>query len=392
MRGAETDRAPFRRSRAAVTATFAVHAVVTGTLGPWIPRLKANSGLDAAGLGLALTGFAAGLVLGTRLAGPALRLAGGRRVVRIGVPALAAALVVLPFVRGLPALAAALAGLGLASGVLDVAMNTEVVAVEQRFGRRVMSAVHGFWSVAMLAGAALASGGLAAGLSVGLHLPVVAALLVAASFPLLRWLPSPHEPRSEFATEPVTEDGRSRTGRVILLCLIGFAAFMTEGVAAEWSAVYLHEDVGADPGTAGLGVVAFSAGMAVSRFAGDRISVRVDPSTLVRVGEVVGGAALAAALIAGEAVLSIAALALLGVGVGPAVPLAFRAAGGLGLAAGRTALGVVLTASYVGSIIGPIAVGFTADRAGLRTAFAIPVIACVAVAMSAGAIRDRRRS
>ena len=63
----------FGRSRIAVTATFAAHALVAGSVGPWIPRLKAESTLDAAGLGLALTGYAVGLVLGTRLAGPALQ-------------------------------------------------------------------------------------------------------------------------------------------------------------------------------------------------------------------------------------------------------------------------------------------------------------------------------
>ncbi|MGH2591649.1 MAG: hypothetical protein ACRDGW_12740, partial [Actinomycetota bacterium] len=80
MRSTETIPAPFRRSRVAVTATFAAHAVVAGSLGPWIPRLKADSNLDAGGLGIALSGFAAGLVLGTRLAGPAVRRAGGRSV------------------------------------------------------------------------------------------------------------------------------------------------------------------------------------------------------------------------------------------------------------------------------------------------------------------------
>ena len=142
MSTASTTRS-FGRSRTAVTATFAAHALVAGSVGPWIPRLKAESSLDSAGLGLALTGYAVGLVLGTRLAGPALRWAGGRRVVRVGIPLFAVTLAALPFAEGLTALAGAFAALGIASGVLDVAMNTEVVAVEQRFDRRIMSMMHG---------------------------------------------------------------------------------------------------------------------------------------------------------------------------------------------------------------------------------------------------------
>jgi fucose permease len=380
----------FGRSRVAVTATFAAHALVAGSVGPWIPRLKADSNLDAAGLGLALTGYAVGLVLGTRVAGPALRLAGGRRVVRVGVPLFAAGLAVLPYAEGLSALAAAFAGLGLASGLLDVAMNTEVVVVEQRFDRRIMSMMHGMWSVAMLAGAALASAALAVGISIRVALPLVAAVLVASSFPFLAWLPAPHQLQSEFSAVPSIEDARSRTGRVLLLCLVGFGAFLTEGVAAEWSAVYLHESVGADLATAGLGVVAFSVGMTISRFTADRLSVRFDPTVLVRVGMTVAAVALVTAIAADEVIVALPALTVIGLFVGPAVPLAFRAAGSLVLGPGRTALGLVVTAGYVGAIIGPLAVGFTADHVGLRTAFAIPVATCLIAAVGASAIREER--
>ena len=383
---ADPIRAPFRRARIAVTTTFAVHAVVAGSLGPWIPRLKARSALDAAGLGIALTGFAGGLVVGTRLAGPAIRRFGGRTTVRVGVPLLALAFAVLPSVRGLPALFAAFAGLGLVSGVLDVAMNAQAVDVEQRYGRRVMSAMHGTWSVSMLGGAAMASVAVATGVDIAAYFLAIAVLLVAASFPLLRWLLSPHEVRDEVM--PVDIDADRRIRRVVLLSLIAFVAFMTEGIAAEWSAVYLNEGVGTSVATAGLGVVAFAAGMATSRFVIDRSLERFEASAVVRLGEAVGALALASALVLNVSAVSIAAFLLLGLGVGPAVPLAFRAAGRLGLDGRRSALGVVLTAGYVGSILGPIAVGFTADEVGYRAAFVIPVIACVIVVAVAGAVRE----
>ncbi len=381
----------FGRSRAAVTATFAAHALVAGSVGPWIPRLKAESDLDAAGLGIALTGYAVGLVLGTRLAGPALRWAGGRRVVRIGIPLFALALAALPYAEGLSVLVAAFAALGVASGLLDVAMNTEVVAVEQRFDRRIMSMMHGTWSVAMLAGAALASVALAVGMSIRVALPLVAALLVAGSFPLLRWLPAPHEAPSDLTQSPSTSDARPM-GRVLLLCLVGFGAFLTEGVAAEWSAVYLNESVGTGLATAGLGVVAFSVGMTISRFTADRLSIRFDPTVLVRVGTTVAAVALITAVVVNEVIVAMAALTLIGLFVGPAVPLAFRAAGSIVLGPGRTALGLVVTAGYVGSIVGPLAVGFTADQVGLRTAFAIPAATCLLAAIGASALREDRTS
>jgi fucose permease len=384
----ETGRV-MRRSRVAVAATFATHAIVAGTLGPWIPQLKTDNGLDAGGLGLALTGFAIGLVAGTRLAGPAMHRAGGRAAVRVGVPAQCAGLAILPLASGLPGLAAILFAFGLAGGLLDVAMNTEAVAVERRFGLRVMSAMHGTWSASVLAGAAIASVAVAAGVPIGVGLPTVAVVLAVASLPVLRWLPSPKPDPGRVAVAAGTPEG-SPVARTVLLCLVAASAFLSEGVAIEWSAVFLREVVGAEAGTAGFAVVAFSAGMAASRFAGDRLSSRVDPATLARAGAGVGAVVLAAVVAASSSFVTIAGLAVVGLGLGPVVPLAFRAAGNVLLGEGRTALGIVVTAGYVGSIVGPLAVGFTADLAGLRAGFLVPVTACAAAALAAGAIRDPR--
>ena len=135
------------------------------------------------GSGSRLTCSAIGLVAGTRIAGPILRAVGPRRVLRIGVPALATGLALLPFASGLGSLAAILAVIGLASGVLDVAMNTEVVAVEDRFDRRVMSSLHGSWSAGLLVGAAIATASIAAGVPMAVQLSVLALVLVVASFP-----------------------------------------------------------------------------------------------------------------------------------------------------------------------------------------------------------------
>jgi fucose permease len=391
MPPAEVDS--FRRSRAAVATTFATHAVVTGGLGPWIPQLKSNCDLGHGGLGVALTGFAAGLVVGTRLATPAIRRSGGRLVVRIGIPILAAGFALLPAARGVASLTAIFAGFGVAAGLLDVAMNTEAVAVERRFGRRVMSAMHGMWSLSMFAGTAVAAAGVAAHVPIEIQLPIVAAVLVAASHPILGWLPQPHE-----AAGPLREAGAASparatpapTGRVVLLCLIAAAVFLTEGIAADWSAVYLREWVGAAPGTASLAVVAFSAGMAVSRFAGDPLAARFEQSVLVRTGTAVAALSLATALLVGGVVPTIAAHALIGLSLGPVVPFTFRAAGAIPLEGGRTSLAIVVTAAYLGSIVGPMLVGFIAEEVGLRAAFFVPVVACLAAAVAAGAAREAR--
>ncbi len=389
MSSAVEEQRDLRRARVAVTAAFAAHAILSGLLGPWIPHLQERTGLDPAGLGVALTAFAVGLVTGTRLAGPAERRAGGRGAVLVGVPILGAGFAMLPLAGGLASFAGILFGIGLLAGLLDVAMNGEAVAVERRFGRRLMTAIHGTWSVALFVGAGIAALGIALRVPIEVHLPVSAGVVVAASFLFLRWLPAEGSGASEESRD-VVGISRPDTGRlVLLLCLVAAASFLVEGIAIEWSGVYLRGSVGADPGAAGLGVVAFSAGMAVSRFVGDRLVARFGQPAVVRAGAAAGLVALATMLALDRLVISIVALGIVGLGLGPVVPLAFRTAGSAARRSGRSALPIVVTAGYVGSIVGPAAVGFIADAFGLRIAFLVPVLACAIATLAAGATRDR---
>ena len=183
---------------------------------------------------------------------------------------------------------------------------------------------------------------------------------------------------------------RTSSTRVLLLLSWSPAgSFLVEGIAVEWSAVFLRESVGADPSAAGLGVVAFSAGMAASRFVGDRLVARFGQPVVVRVGASSAFVALGAMLIVPRLVPSIAALGIVGLGLGPVVPLAFRTAGRTHRPGHASALPLVVTAGYSGSIVGPLLVGFIADLATLRIAFLVPVVACAVSALAAGATRDR---
>jgi predicted MFS family arabinose efflux permease len=374
-----------RRARVAVTSAFAAHAILSGSLGPWIPHLKERAGLDPAGLGLALTGFAVGLVTGTRLAGPAVRRLGGRGAVRVGVPLLGVGFALLPVGTDLLSLSVIFLGIGLLAGLVDVAMNIEAVGVERRFGRRVMTSIHGMWSVSVFVGAAAASLGVAARIPIGVFLPIFAGFVVAASFSLLRWLPVAEAARPAVdVTAP-----RERSDRIVLLlCLVAGGSFLMEGIAIEWSAVFLRESVGVDPSIAGLGVVAFSAGMAVSRFVGDRVVAHVGQPAVVRVGASSALLAFGIMLIVPSAATSIVAFGVVGLGLGPVVPLAFRSAGSIETRGRRSALPIVVTAGYVGSIVGPLVVGFIADGFGLRVAFLVPLVAVAVAAFAAPATRE----
>ena len=115
--------------------------------------------------------------------------------------------------------------------------------------------------------------------------------------------------------------------RIALLGLVAFCSLFAEGAAADWSAVYLEDSLGATSAVAATGFAAYALAMAAGRLVGDRLALRWGPSgLLVRCG-VLASAGLGVALLIGHPAAAVAGFALLGAGVAPVVPVVFRAGG-----------------------------------------------------------------
>ena len=159
----------------------------------------------------------------------------------------------------------------------------------------------------------------------------------------------------------------------------------------DWSAVYLHDDLGAAPALAGAGFAAFSLAMAVGRFSGDHLAARLGPVRLLRLSGGLAAVGLAAALVSGRSEIAIAGAGLVGLGLANSVPVLFGAAGRMpGLPAGA-ALAAVATTGYGGFLVGPPVIGLVADAVGLPAALGLVALACALIGMAAGLVRPARR-
>jgi MFS family permease len=377
--------AALRRARISIGSVFLVHAAVFGSWAPRIPAIKHHVGVGDGGLGAALTGMAIGLFAGTRIAGRVADRFGSRAAIRVGTPLLCASLIGPAVADDLASLTAVLVVLGVLGGFLDVAMNAQAVAVERGYARPIMSSLHGVWSVGLLAGSGGAAVAAAAGASPTLHFALAAAVLAVPAVLLLRDLLRPEaEPATAgAAAAPAAGVRLLLAPAVLLLGLIAFSSFVGEGSAADWSAVYLHDDLHAGGALAATAFLAFSLTMAASRFTADRLVARFGPTPVVRTGGIVAACGLAAGLAIHRPAAAVTAFALLGLGLAPVVPITFSAAGNTGLGSTGVVLGRVVTIGYVGSIVGPVAIGALAAAIGLRTALLLPVALALVVAGSA---------
>lgn len=354
---------------------FANGALLAG----WIAHLtdiKLRLGLEDGQLGALLLCSAFGAVMSMPLASLGIHRFGSRRwSLTFG---LALALVV-PWIVVAPspfAVGAILFLLGASNGQMDVAMNAHSLAVQGHYPRPILSSVHGWFSVGGFAGGAFAAVSGKLGLAAWQHLAVASFLwLVVLAIARSGLLPGSVDKDADGAKIAIPR------GPALVIGLMTFIAFITEGAVWDWSSVYVRLSLGADFATGAIALSAFQIGMAVSRFFGDAIVHRIGPAWTFMGSGVFAGLSLGLAMVAPHPWLAIAGFAATGLGLANSVPILFRAAGSLpGIPAGL-GIAMVATCGYTGLLAGPPLVGGMAQLTSLRVALTAMAIVFVLTAL-----------
>lgn len=369
--GVLTDRAP----RRTVAVVFVLHGLLFASWTAHIPAVKGHLDLTDGSLGLALLGAPVGSVLLTAAAGWLLPRYGSRTLVRVALVGYCATGPFVGLAASLPELFVALLCWGAFQGMLDVAMNTQAIAVERHQDRRLMSGLHGGWGAGAFLGAAAGSAGVAVGLSLAWQLVLLGALGVAVGLAPTRAMLD-----DEAGSAPDLPLRRRFSGLVLVLGATAFASMLCEGAAADWGAVYLRDDLGTTGSTAGLAYTTFALAMVAVRLAGNRLTARVAPDRLVPALAVVATAGFAAALAVDRPAAAFIGYACLGLGLGSVVPMVFSAAGRLpGLHPGSS-VATVAAFGWTGFVIGPPLIGGLAGAGSLRTALIVLPVLTAAIA------------
>ncbi|MEN4690957.1 MFS transporter [Pantoea agglomerans] len=351
-------------STLAARIIFFIAGFITAIWAVIVPFARGNTGVNEAQLGTLLLCLGVGALIAMPVTGWLTSRFGCRRVILVAV---ALVIISTPWLSVLSdplLLALALLVFGVGIGVTDCAMNIQAILVEKQAAKPVMSGFHGMYSVGGIAGAGFMTLLLAMGFSVltGCLLAVAAVIIMTlVSAPGLLTYANPAE-------GPVFAVPR---GSVLIIGIICFAVFLTEGTVLDWSAVYLT-DVRAIPASlGGLGYTCFAIAMTVARLTGDRII-----SSLGRLPVVLGGALIAAAGMAMVTFIASWPMALLGytlVGAGCAniVPIMFSAAGRQTVMPQAVAVPAITTLGYLGVLSGPAVIGYVAHYTHLAFSFSL---------------------
>jgi MFS family permease len=358
----------FRRSQLSIAALFGALGFQYSTWASRIPALTDRLHLSAAEVGVLLLAAGVGAVVSAPLVPKLMAVLGSRRLALSAVLVLAAALAGMETAPGYRWLLAVLLIDGVAVGCLNVAMNAQGAALEQRSGRTTMARLHATFSGGIFGAALLASAITSVTGSVAVHFAVAGAVLLAvtAAAPgLLTADDLPSAPPGSSAEDlPPKAVGRrwSRPSGVVAgLGLAMLLATITEGAVTDWSALYL-ETVHAAGHLLPLGIAVTSGMMLLARLFADGWRDRWGDRTVVAAGSTLAGAGLLTALLTGGVVPALAGFACVGLGMAAVSPCLYVAAARHGPAA----LTAAAAMSTTGLLVGPPAIGFLAEATSLR--------------------------
>jgi MFS family permease len=360
------------RSKIAVSFFFVSCGSALALWAVHIPLIQETVGIDYTTLGLLLMLSAIGGFGAMQLSGWMIDHVGARTSTRIGGVAvglslLGPALSTSPWMLGL-----AIMGLGLGLAGLDVAVNAAALQVEKVNKKAIFTFFHLFWSVGGLLGAGIGFVTISAGFVQSQTLPIYGALLSIIGFFMASWL-LPDEPvansENKVANKAAGKSNRRVLGFVVLAGLMASSGAIIEGVAQDWSALYLKDVQNVSVALAAWGLAAFNIGMILGRIFIDRIVEQRGRGFVIRWGALFSAVAIGLQAIAPSFELSLFFWFLLGLGVSGVVPQLIAASGEIGEAShsGRN-MAKVAGITYVGGLAGPSIIGLLTNSLPLEVA------------------------
>jgi fucose permease len=266
-----------RAATAGYFGSFIIFGLLTAALGPTLPGLADNTGVELSQISFVFTAQALGYLMGSVYGGHIFDRLPGHRLLFGVLISMAGLAFFVPLISLLWLLVMAFLLLGAMQGSLEVGNNTLLVWLYQERVGPPMNALHFFFGVgAVLSPIIIARTALSSGDIRGVYW-----VLALAAIPVAVWLgrlPSPSNPRK-------IQPGKSARANPVLVVLVAVLLFLYVGAEASyggWIYAYtINQFVGHPAASAALLTSAFWGALTLGRLISIPMALRVKPSIIL---------------------------------------------------------------------------------------------------------------
>ncbi|MDK1683406.1 MFS transporter [Acinetobacter terrestris] len=342
----------------------------TAAWAPLIPYAQQRLHLNHADFGTLLLSIGLGSMIAMPATGLLIQKVGCRAIISVAILLLLMILPTFALSNSIIIMSIVLFLFGTAAGSLGVAINLQAVIVEKNSTKSMMSQFHGMCSLGGLAGVMTVTALLALGIS-----PLMSTLAICSLLVIIGLIAVPHslsEIEKDKKINPAGIENKARkfpSPLVLLMGLVCFIAFLSEGSAMDWSGIYLVSEYGLKPAFAGLAYTFFAIAMTIGRFAGHHLQRMLGEKNIIIYSAICASLGLFTVVMAPHWIVVLLGYSLLGLGSSNIVPVMFSRVGRQNVMPKAAALSCVSTMAYSGSLLGPALVGLTSEIMGLSLVF-----------------------
>ncbi len=346
--------------------TFILLGIAVAAWGALIPYIKENLAISEGILGLLLLCVGLGALSAMPFAGGLSSRFGCRRILQLAIPMFFILLVLVSITKNIWLCAILLFMLGMMSGITDIVVNIQAVIIENAYPKKLMSAMHGMYSLGNILGALSMIALLSLNLSPFLSTIILTCLAIGIVF----FYCSPH--LLPFASKK-NDNAKFVIPRGIVLVVgsLCFLLYMSEGVVLDWAAIFLISQRQVDPAQASMAFVFFATTMTIGRLVGDRLIHEFGVRKVLIYGLILAALGQIIVLIGDSSTLSIMGFACTGLGLANAVPQLFSFAAKQDEVPVHIAISTVTILGFTGVLIGPAVMGFVAELTDISAVFAL---------------------
>lgn len=352
--------------RIAVGCLFFLQGLCFSSWASRIPSIQQSLHLSNAALGAVLLALPVGSLIGLPFSGWLVTRFGSKRIATNALLLYSFLLILIGTAQTIPLLVASLILFGMAGNISNIAINTQAVGVEARYGRNIMASFHGMWSLAGFAGAGIGAFMIGQSLLPFHHFIIITALILcglAFSFPYML----PNEEKAAASSRLFVKPD----GMLMKLGIIAFFCMICEGAMFDWSGIYFQHVVNAEPKWIGAGFTTFMLTMATGRFLADRVVHAYGFTRTIQLSGLLIATGLAIAVLFPSLPMALFGFFIVGFGISSGVPLVYSEAGKSGTIAAGNALAAVSSIGFLGFLAGPPLIGMVAGIFSLRISFMI---------------------
>jgi MFS family permease len=360
-----------KKARFSIGILFFICGLNFATWATRIPDFKSFLQLSDAELGTVLMGLPIGSLVSLPIAGWLLTKYASKWISLMAIVMYVVVIPALSLAASAYTLFIGLFFFGMSGDIMNIAMNTQVVSLEAKMNKIIMSSFHAVFSIGLMAGAFLGGYLEKENYSPFEHFSIIAFLNIALV---------PFIIGNLLTDKPVQDESKPTSSilnlgpYLIVLSLIAFCGMLCEGAMADWISLYFKEFSPNSTFPITIGFSSFAVAMVIGRFFGDKISLKYGISSILVLNGILLSIGMLITLLVPSIYFKIGGCFIIGLGISTIVPLVYSQAGNQKEIMPSIAIAGVSTIAYIGFLLGPVIIGYLSDFIGLDKALYLLVI------------------